>query len=105
MQSQTCLHSNIFNLEFLKAKKKDTPIVTKSEINLVVDKGVKVEDLKIKARIEEMNAPLKAGDIVGYLDVEDPYQNVTSYPLTILEDVEMMHFIDYFKDMFLRFLA
>ena len=64
-----------------------------------------MEDLKIKARIEEMNAPLKAGDIVGYLDVEDPYQNVTSYPLTILEDVEMMHFIDYFKDMFLRFLA
>lgn len=99
------MHEELLTYTFLKAKKKDTPIVTKSEINLVVDKGVKVEDLKIKARIEEMNAPLKAGDIVGYLDVEDPYQNVTSYPLTILEDVEMMHFIDYFKDMFLRFLA
>lgn len=99
------MHEELLTYTFLKAKKKDTPIVTKSEINLVVDKGVKVEDLKIKARIEEMNAPLKAGDIVGYLDVEDSYQNVTSYPLTILEDVEMMHFIDYFKDMFLRFLA
>ena len=99
------MHHELLDYTFLKAKEKDTKIVTKCEVNLVVSKGVKVEDLKMKVRMEEINAPIKKGQIVGYLDVEDPDQNITSYPLTVLEDVKMMHFIDYFKDMFLRFLA
>lgn len=95
----------ILRYTFQRALQKETPIVTKEEVKLIVDKGTTKEQLKATVKIETLYAPIQAGDIVGYLILEDDKGHTYRYALTVLEDVTLMHFWDYLKECLLQFLA
>lgn len=99
------MHHLLCKYSFPKAKEKDTPIYTKEEVNVVVLSSIKKEDLKARIILKKYHVPLKKGDEVGCLVIQDPSMQETYFPLILLEDVEVMRYKDYFLDALGRFLA
>lgn len=99
------LHKQLCTHTFLKSLTKDTPIVTKNEVNLVVNKGTEIESLSAKIEMIKDSAPLKKDELVGYLVILDKQGNEYRFELIVLEDVNIMSFLDYFKEALLNFFA
>lgn len=99
------LHKELCTYSFSKALSKDTKIYTKEEINLIVPKGTTKESLTARVEIIKNTAPIKKDEIVGYLIIEDQNKNEYKYELTVLEDVNLMKFIDYLKEALIKFFA
>lgn len=99
------IQHEILRYTFQRALQKDTPIVTKEEVKLIVDKGTTKEQLKATVKIEKLDAPVHIGEVVGHLIIEDGLGNTYTYALTVLEEITLMRFWDYLKECLLQFLA
>lgn len=99
------LQHEVIRYTFHRALQKETPIVTKEEVKLIVDKGTTKEQLKATVKMEKLDAPIQIGDIVGYLVIEDDQGHTYTYTLTVLQEITLMRFWDYLKECLLQFLA
>ncbi len=98
-------HEAIANYTFKRAKQKETPIYTKNEVNIICDKGSKIEDLTAKIELTKIYAPIAANEIIGYLVLTDDKNEEYRFPIMVQENIELMSFIDHLKEMILRLLA
>ncbi len=99
------LHKELCNYSFFKSLTSNTKIYTKEEVNLIVPKGTIKDSLSVRIEITKKTAPIKKEEVVGYLIVEDQDKNEYRFELTVLEDIQLMKFIDYFKRALVNFFA
>lgn len=99
------LHKELCNYSFLKALTCNTKIYTKEEVNLIVPKETTKDSLSARIEITKKTAPIKKEEVVGYLIVEDQDKNEYRFELIVLEDIQLMKFIDYFKRALVNFFA
>lgn len=81
-----------------KSAKGNVPIVTQDNAVLLLKKGENVKDLKTSIEVKDhLNAPMKAGSVVGYYVVERGDQTLSKTPLIITKDVKEASWWQLFK--------
>lgn len=88
----------VSEIEVRKGKIEKVPVLASQQIGILMKKADKIEDFKQNLEIkEEVNAPIKKGDVLGELTIAKDGQVIQKFPLVAAEDVEKANFWDLLK--------
>ncbi|WP_373892697.1 D-alanyl-D-alanine carboxypeptidase family protein [Virgibacillus natechei] len=88
----------ITNMELLKAENKDVNIVASQSISTIHPKGESTENLMTTVDLNEnIELPLKKGDQVGTLTVENEGEILSETPLVVDRDIEKASYFTFLK--------
>lgn len=68
--------------------KEKVKIISVEDVNMLISKSEKEPKITYKAEIDELEAPLKKGDIVGKLYLQKDGKNINTIELTVAEDID-----------------
>lgn len=93
-------HHVVKNVLVDKGNQSRVPVVTKKPVVLLLKKGTKLKDMKKNIMINKhINAPLKAGTVVGQYQITSNGKVVSNTPLVINKDVPVASWWGLFKRM------
>ena len=82
--------------DFENSLEKETPLVVKENVIVVVDKNTKKEDLEANVELIKNEAPLKEGEYVGDLVVTTKSNEKFRFKVYAQKEVVKAKFLDYF---------
>ena len=89
--------ATIKNISFVNAKNSLSQIVSKEDVNIVIKKGEKANNLKISIDILDNGAPKSSNEIIGRILIKDNNDSIIAqYDLYPKHDVEALSFFDIF---------
>ena len=69
-------------------------VIPKYSVTVVRKKGEKVGKLSYDINIDSLNAPLKKGDVIGNLVINENNSKIKKVPLTVSKDILKINFIE-----------
>ena len=90
--------------DFQNSLEKETPLIVKENIIIVVDKNVKKEDLEASVELTKTEAPIEEGEYVGNLVVKTKNGDKYCFKVYTQTKVERANFFDYFIWNWLRMI-
>ncbi|MCH5180713.1 MAG: D-alanyl-D-alanine carboxypeptidase [Erysipelotrichales bacterium] len=94
----------VANYDFQNSLEKETPLIVKENVIIVVDKNVKKEDLKASVELNKTEAPIKEGEYVGDLVVTTKSGDKYRFKVYAQVEVKRANFFDYFIWNWLRMI-
>ncbi len=92
---------NVVTIDVKKSVVKETNIVCQNEFRYLDTKGMVFENIEKEVKIPEyIEAPLKAGDVVGNVSYKYEGQEIGSINIVATEDIERAGMKDYFFQLF-----
>lgn len=77
-------------------KKLKTNVISKDEITILGKKSDKKRNITYKAKVNEITAPVKKGDVIGSIDVIENGKVISTVEATVKEDVKKADFLTIF---------
>ena len=81
-------------ITFEKASLEEVAVYSKRDINILQDKGIAVKDYKIKVDIDDVQLPLRKGDVVGNVDVLDGKKIILSQDVIVNNDINKLNYFE-----------
>jgi len=91
----------ITEVEIEKAKQLKTKIVPKEDISILTKKTDKLGKITYEVELDNIEAPLKKGDVVGKLKINEDGKKIKEVDLTIKEDIEKANILE----LYVRYLS
>ena len=90
--------------EIDKGKEKYVTIIPQEEVTILKKKTEKSKNITYEIKLNELKAPIKKGDIVGYLKIKENKKIIRTIKLTVSKDIEKANIIELYirnlKDIF-----
>lgn len=95
-KTTTILSTNdvVKKMKINKAKTEFVNIIPSTDVNILSKKVDDTSNITYTTEINDLEAPVKVGDIVGYIHVNDKLKQ--TIPLTVSEDIEKANIFDLF---------
>lgn len=77
-------------------KKLKTNVISKDEITILGKKSDKKRNITYKAKVNEITAPVKKGDVIGSIDVIENGKVISTVEATVKEDIKKADFLTIF---------
>ena len=95
----------IGNVEFKHSKNENTPIIVNNDVYISVKKGETIDTINKEIVIEKYSAPIKNNEKIGYILIRNSDNDEIKIELFSGEEVEFLHWYDYFISLFLDMLC
>jgi D-alanyl-D-alanine carboxypeptidase (penicillin-binding protein 5/6) len=93
--------SGIGKVEVIKGKKKEVILVPKEDVNILYEKSVGKKNVTYKVNVDKLHAPVKAGDIVGQIDIIEDNKVVRNIDVTVKESIKKANILE----LYIRYLG
>lgn len=79
-------------IKLSKATKNEISVHSKRDINILQDKGVNDKKYTLNINVDEIEVPLKKGDVVGSVSVMDGKRKILSQDVVVSSDVNSLNY-------------
>ncbi|MBO5138273.1 MAG: D-alanyl-D-alanine carboxypeptidase [Bacilli bacterium] len=79
-------------IKLSKATKNEISVYSKRDINILQDKGVNDKKYTLNINVDEIEVPLKKGDVVGSVSVMDGKRKILSQDVVVSSDVNSLNY-------------
>jgi D-alanyl-D-alanine carboxypeptidase (penicillin-binding protein 5/6) len=86
--------TSIGKVEVIKGKKKEAILVPKEDVNILYEKSTGKENVTYKVKIDKLHAPVKKGDVVGYIDIIENNKVTRNIDVTVKENIKKANILE-----------
>jgi D-alanyl-D-alanine carboxypeptidase (penicillin-binding protein 5/6) len=88
--------TSIGKVEVIKGKKKEAILVPKEDVNILYQKSEGKKNATYKVNVGKIHAPIKKGDVVGYIDVIENNKVTRKIDVTVKENIMKANILELF---------